>query len=260
MAQPAAVRQSRIRAMLPEIGKFCLIGGIGTVIDIGGAAVLNGKFHVEPLAAKAVSVTIATAFTYFGSRFWTFRHRENQPLGREAVLFFALNVVGLVIAEAVIFLITYVLGLRGSLDYNAASVIGSGLGTIFRFYAYRKWVFLAPASPAAPLAGAPALPDYPPWELDPAFVAAEVSAHVPVGGTHAPAGPAHESPWTRRESAPAPHEPAWAAHETRPSPRESRPAPRGPAAAPREPGAARNFRPAPGGNPVRRPSGRHRKG
>ena len=63
---------------------------------------------------------------------------------REAVLFFVLNVVGLLIAEAVIGLVTYVMGLRGPLEYNAASFVGTGLGTIFRFYAYRKWVFLAP--------------------------------------------------------------------------------------------------------------------
>ncbi len=240
MAQPAAVQQSRIRAMLPEIGKFCLIGGTGTVIDIGGAAVLHGRFHVEPLAAKAISVTIATVFTYVGSRFWTFRHRENQALGREASLFFVLNVVGLLIAEAVIFLVTYVLGLRGTLEYNAASIVGSGLGTIFRFYAYRKWVFLPPGPAVAPLAVVPALPDYPPWELDPAFVAAEVSAHVPVS-------PAHDSPWTPRHSGPA-----W---------QGSRPAQRAAAAvAPREPAAARNLRPAPGRDAGRRPSGRHRKG
>lgn len=234
MAQSATVRQSRIRAMLPEIGKFCLIGGIGTVIDIGGAAVLHGKFHVEPLGAKAVSVTVATVFTYFGSRFWTFRHRENQPLGREAVLFFVLNVVGLLIAEAVIFLVTYLLGLRGTLEYNAASIVGTGLGTVFRFYAYRKWVFLAPGPAAAPLAAGRDLPDFPPWELDPAFVAAEVSVHAPVGPAHVPVSTAPGSPWAR-------------------------PVQRGAAAvAPREPAAARNLRPAPG-EAGRRPSGRHRK-
>jgi putative flippase GtrA len=228
MAQPADGPLSKFRSMLPEIGKFCLIGGIGTIIDLGGAAVLHGKFHVEPLAAKAVSVTLATVFTYLGSRFWTFRHRENQPVRREAVLFFVLNVVGLVIAEAVIFLVTYVMGLRGTLDYNAASIIGSGLGTVFRFYAYRKWVFLAPAEPGAAPAAAAGLPDYPPWELDPAFVAAEVSAHVPP----------HESPWGEPESHRPPHVPAGAS--------------RGPA-------VARNFRPVPGGDEDHRPSGRHRK-
>ena len=242
MAQPAAVRLSRIQSMLPEIGKFCLIGGIGTVIDLGGAAVLHGKFHVEPLAAKAVSVTIATVFTYLGSRFWTFRHRENQAMHREALLFLVLNVVGLVIAEAVIYLVTYVMGLRGALDYNAASVIGSGLGTVFRFYAYRKWVFLAPASPAAPRPGTERLPDYPPWELDPAFVAAEVSAHVPVG-------PARESPWS-----PAPHEARWPGPEPRRAPHGAT------VRTPREPVGTRNFRPAPGADGNHRPAGRHRKG
>jgi hypothetical protein len=78
----------------------------------------------------------------------------------------------LIIAEAVIGLTTYGLGLKGPLAYNAASLLGTGLGTIFRFYAYRKWVFLAPAEQPAPLVAAGSMPgelDYAPWELDPSF-------------------------------------------------------------------------------------------
>jgi putative flippase GtrA len=183
MALSAPALYSRIRPMLPEVTKFCVIGGIGTVMDLGGAAILHGRYHFEPLAAKAVSVSIATVFTYLGSRFWTFRHRDNQAVHREALLFFLLNLVGLLIAEAVIGTETYVLGQHGSLGYNVASVIGSGLGTIFRFYAYRKWVFLAPSGSAsgapfrspAPVNG-PAVPGYPPWELDRVVVAAEAAA------------------------------------------------------------------------------------
>ena len=185
MAFTAPGLYSRVRTMLPEILKFLVVGGLGTVIDLGGAALLHSKYHFEPLAAKAVSVTLATLFTYLGSRFWTFKERENQSMRREAVLFFVLNVVGLLIAEAVIGLVTYVMGLRGPLEYNAASFIGTGLGTIFRFYAYRKWVFLAPegASAATPLPDAPAFPDYPPWELDPAFlVPAEAAVQAPLPG------------------------------------------------------------------------------
>ena len=54
------------------------------------------------------------------------------------------------VAQAVIGLTTYGLGLKDPLAYNAASLLGTGLGTIFRFYAYRKWVFLAPAEQPAP--------------------------------------------------------------------------------------------------------------
>jgi putative flippase GtrA len=234
--------------MLPEMLKFLIVGGLGTVIDLGGAALLHSKYHVEPLAAKAVSVTIATVFTYLGSRFWTFKERENQSVRREAVLFFVLNVVGLLIAEAVIGLVTYVLGLRGPLEYNAASFIGTGLGTIFRFYAYRKWVFLDPEAAAAPLPDAPAFPDYPPWELDPAFLIAEATAAAPL-----PA-PTYSSPWERQpaptwDRAPGPSRLGAQAPQPAPFPAPGQVPPRPVPAPPKAP-------PAP---PRSSGGGRHRK-
>ncbi|HMD95018.1 MAG TPA: GtrA family protein [Trebonia sp.] len=171
MARAIADLYERIRHLVPELAKFGVVGGIGAVVDLGGAAVL--QYHVGPLKAKAISITAATIITYVGSRFWTFRHRENQAMHREAVLFIVLNVIGLILAEAVIGLTTYVLGLKGPLAYNAASVVGTGLGTIFRFYAYRKWVFLAPDEQSAQQVPASAraddMLDYAPWELDPTF-------------------------------------------------------------------------------------------
>ena len=129
MALPAAGLYSRYRHLIPELLKFGVVGGIGAVIDLGGAAVLHGEFHVEALEAKAISTIIATVLTYLGSRFWTFKHRENQALGRELALFIVLNVIGLVIAEVVIAIVTYGLGLHSQLEYNAASVVGTGLAT-----------------------------------------------------------------------------------------------------------------------------------
>ena len=180
MALPAAELYSRYRHLIPELLKFGVVGGIGAVIDLGGAAVLHGEFHVEALAAKAISTIIATVLTYLGSRFWTFKHRENQALGRELALFIVLNVIGLVIAEVVIAIVTYGFGLHSQLEYNAASVVGTGLATIFRYFAYRQWVFTAPAeeSALAPTAAAEAepVPDYPPWDLDPAYAAAAATS------------------------------------------------------------------------------------
>ena len=249
MAFTAPGLYSRVRTMLPEILKFLVVGGLGTVIDLGGAAMLHSTYHFEPLAAKAVSVTLATGFTYVGSRFWTFKERENQSVRREAVLFIVLNVVGLLIAEAVIGLVTYVMGLRGSLDYNAASFIGTGLGTIFRFYAYRKWVFLDPeaASAATPLPAGPAFPDYPPWELDPAFlIPAEAAIQAPLSA------PTYSSPWERqpasswnqapgsaRLSAPSPQPVSFPAPDlTAPWPAPA--APKAPPAQPRSSGGGRH--------------------
>lgn len=184
LIDPALQLLARVRQLVPELLKFGIVGGIGSVVDLGGAALLHGKFHVEPLAAKAISTGTATVITYLGSRFWTFKHRENQELKREAFLFIALNLVGLFIAEVVVGLITYVLGQHGQVAYNIASFLGTGFGTIFRYFAYKKWVFLAPEETAYAMAepSPRSFPDYPPWELDPGFLTplepAAVSAPV----------------------------------------------------------------------------------
>jgi putative flippase GtrA len=145
---------SEIIRLKAELAKFGVVGGIGAVIDLGGAAFLFDAYHVEEMTAKAISVSVATVFTYFGSRYWTFRHRVNrdQAIGRETSMFFLLNVVGLAIAEVVIAVTSYGLGLKGHLAYDAASVLGTGLGTIFRYFAYKKWVFTA-APETVPAAG-----------------------------------------------------------------------------------------------------------
>ncbi|MBV9446718.1 MAG: GtrA family protein [Streptosporangiaceae bacterium] len=161
-----ATLHRRFVALIPELARFGVIGGIGAVIDLGGAAYLHLDMGIGPMVAKGLSITAATVFTYLGSRFWTFRHRVNQAVLRETVLFAILNVVGLLIAEAVIAFTHYGLGAKSALAYNLASVAGTGLGTIFRYFSYKKWVFLA-AEPAA--ATAPAVP---------------VAATVPARGRH----------------------------------------------------------------------------
>jgi putative flippase GtrA len=199
MALVASDLYGRVRQLVPELLKFGIVGGIGSVVDLGGAALLHGKFHVEPLAAKAISTGSATVITYVGSRFWTFKHRENQELKREAALFIVLNLVGLLIAEAVVGFITYVMGQHGQIAYNIASFLGTGFGTIFRYFAYKRWVFLAPEEiPSALSEPSPrSFPDYPPWELDPGFLTPLEPAAVPA--------PVMSAPPASAQRVPAPH-------------------------------------------------------
>lgn len=163
MARLVADAYTRIRQLIPELAKFGVVGAIGAVIDLGGTGTLHGVLDVGPLKAKAIAVATATVVTYVGNRFWTFRHRDNQPLLREATLFVLLNAVGLLIAEIVIAVTNYGLGYHDQIAYNVASVIGTGLGTIFRYLTYKKWVFLAPPAPSP----APPPPSLQPWPPPP---------------------------------------------------------------------------------------------
>jgi putative flippase GtrA len=139
-----------VRVLVHEIAKFGIIGMLSFVIDVGVFNLLlfgGGPFTGKPLTAKAVSVAVATTFAYFGNRFWTFRHRARTNMGREYLLFFILNGVAMLIAVGCLAFSHYVLGLTSALADNiSANVVGLLLGTLFRFWSYRKWVF--PALPA----------------------------------------------------------------------------------------------------------------
>jgi putative flippase GtrA len=134
-----------LRDLVPELAKFGAVGGVGAVVDLGGSVLLYSEYHVGPLTAKAISILTAMVITYVGNRFWTFRHRVNEGWLKQMSLFAVLNGVGLLIAEAVIALSSYGLDEKSRLSYAMASVVGTGLATIFRYLTYKRWVFLAPA-------------------------------------------------------------------------------------------------------------------
>ncbi len=139
------------RTLVHEIAKFGIVGSISFVIDVGLFNVLLyfGPLEGKPLTAKVVSVAVATTFAYFANRYWTFRHRGRTNMGREYLLFFLLNGVAMLISVGCLWVSHYALGLDSALADNiSANVVGLGLGTLFRFWSYRKWVF--PAVPDDP--------------------------------------------------------------------------------------------------------------
>lgn len=147
--------QNTLGDLYREIAKFGIVGLSALVVDIGLFNILRfaggeGPFYDKPLTAKVISVCVATVVAYTGNRLWTFRHRGRSHMAREVPLFFALNGVAMLIAVGCLWFSHYALGLDSPLADNiSANVIGLGLGTLFRFWSYRKWVF--PAIPASEL-------------------------------------------------------------------------------------------------------------
>ncbi|GAA3116779.1 GtrA family protein [Planomonospora alba] len=134
----------RFADLVHELAKFGTVGAFAFVIDVGGF----NLFHYVlgwwgTLTSKVVATVIATTFAYFGNRYWTYRHREQSGLTREYFLFFLLNGVALLIGLLVVGFTRYTLELSDPLSINVANLFGIGLGTLFRFFSYKKWVFLA---------------------------------------------------------------------------------------------------------------------
>lgn len=144
-----------------EMIKFGIVGAVAFVIDLGlfnilRATVLSG-YGNGPLSraviATIISAAVATVVAWIGNRAWTFRHRRNRPVHHEALLFALTNGVALLIQAGCVGFSHHFLGQESLVVENVAKLVGIGLGTLFRFWAYRKFVFShEPLTDTSPLA------------------------------------------------------------------------------------------------------------
>jgi len=136
------------RILLKEIAAFGFIGAIAFAIDLGVFAWLA---HYGALKANFVSTVVSTAFAYIGNRYLSFSHRARQSIGRETAFFFGINLIALGFSELVIALFVYPLHYaHDSSTVLLVKLVTIGIGTIFRFWAYKRFVFLHPDRVHAP--------------------------------------------------------------------------------------------------------------
>jgi putative flippase GtrA len=139
---------TRIRQLVPEISKFLTVGAVAYVVDVGVFNLLRSLGELSPLSAKPITAKIiaaslATLVAYFGNKKWTYAKRSGQSRQREILFFYGINGIAILIAVACLWFSHYVLDFTSPLADNiSANIIGVGLGTLFRFFAYRYWVFL----------------------------------------------------------------------------------------------------------------------
>ncbi|KRE62228.1 GtrA family protein [Nostocoides sp. Soil756] len=131
-----------IGALYREVIKFGVIGALAFVVDLGLANVLwHTVLEDKVTTAKLISGAVATLVAWVGNRQWTFRHRRSRPVHHEVGLFFGVNLVALGISALTLAVSHYGLGYTSRLADNISTVVGIGLGTLFRFWAYRRFVF-----------------------------------------------------------------------------------------------------------------------
>jgi len=134
--------RSSWRILLKEVTAFGMVGALALSIDLGIFAWLAPG---GALKAKIVSTFVSTLFAYFGNRHLSFSHRARTGLARETSFFFAINAVVLVASLLILALFVYPLHFaHGGPVVFVVNVCTIGLGTIFRFWAYKRFVFLHP--------------------------------------------------------------------------------------------------------------------
>jgi putative flippase GtrA len=140
-----------IRGIWREVAKFGTIGALAFVLDNGGYTLLvfglpgagGGPMRAGPVQASVIATGVATAFSWLGNRYWTYRLRHRENAVRELALFTFVNIIGMAVTAGMVFLSRQLLGLDSALSDNVARTCGWILATLFRFFTYRRYVFIA---------------------------------------------------------------------------------------------------------------------
>jgi putative flippase GtrA len=130
------------RILLKEVTAFGMVGAVALLIDVG---IFTWLAPHGALKAKAISTVVSTTFAYFGNRHLSFSHRARTGLGRETSYFFGINLITLIFSELIIGFFVYVVGYaHGSRTIFFVNLGTIALGTLFRFWSYKRFVFLHP--------------------------------------------------------------------------------------------------------------------
>jgi putative flippase GtrA len=134
-----------------EFIKFAIVGATTFIIDL--AIFFTLKLTIlepKPVTAKIIAGIVAVIASYILNREWSFRDRGGRERHHEALLFFGVSGVGVLLSMAPLWVSSYVLMLRVPMvslmteniaDIISAYIIGNLLQMAFRFWAFRRFVF-----------------------------------------------------------------------------------------------------------------------
>ncbi|MFI7541061.1 GtrA family protein [Actinoplanes sp. NPDC049599] len=165
-ARPLA---ERLRHLAPEALAFGSIGAANTLLYM---AITWALLPIGAVKASIIATIVTTTLAYLANRYWTYRKHTRSALRREYTLFFGFNLVGMIIQSGAVTIGKYGFGLTEEHDeilFMGVTLLGIAVATVFRFWAYRTFVFLKP-----PVDGHEAAVT----ELDVAAGLAELSAEV----------------------------------------------------------------------------------
>lgn len=107
--------------IITQAGKYLVVGGFCTIVDIGLLYLLT-SLGVHYLFAAAISFITGVTLNYFMCTGWIFRKSKIKNKGVEITLYFVISTIGLLISLLGIWLLTELLSLHYMLSKLLATM------------------------------------------------------------------------------------------------------------------------------------------
>lgn len=123
------------RALLTQMGKFLIVGGLGAFVNTGILVILYHLLHLALVVASALATELAIGHNYLWNDRWTFG-RRGPSLSR----FAKFNLVSLG-GQCVTVVTLWILVQHAGLHYVVANLIAIGLAVVWNFSVNLRWTW-----------------------------------------------------------------------------------------------------------------------
>ena len=122
--------------LVNKIIKFSIVGGIATIIDFVFLYIFKEFLNFNIILANTLSFIISVTYNYIASITWVFDVNKNKNKNVQFVLFIVFSVVGLIINNVILYILTDKLNIY----YLISKVIATIIVMIFNFITRKKFL------------------------------------------------------------------------------------------------------------------------
>ena len=149
----------RLRRISGEVARFSAVNIVATAVALvifnvlvhGVTSWFDGPLHDRPLTSYLLANSVGMFVSYYGARYYAFRHRHAAGPGGGLLIYVVINLASFVIPISCLWVSRNVFGWDTIYADNiSGNVIGAILGNVFRFFAFRRFVFTGKPAENAP--------------------------------------------------------------------------------------------------------------
>lgn len=118
-----------MKKLIAQFMKFGIVGVLAFIIDYGLMILLTEAFGVPYLASTTISFIVSVIFNYVASMCYVFKRKDDMSRRREFIIFVALSVIGLVINDVFMWLMTDQL----FIDYRLSKIVVTFIVAVWNF-------------------------------------------------------------------------------------------------------------------------------
>lgn len=120
-----------------RIARFIISGGLAAGTNLVSLFIMTHYLGMWYLLSSTIAFLLSFAVSFTLQKFWTFRDDSRDRIGRQASIYFAVLIAGLIANAAFVYAFVEYIGLH----YLLAAILSGAIIAFFNYIVYKRYIF-----------------------------------------------------------------------------------------------------------------------